>query len=289
MKGDFPAREMRVVAELEEGYRWVAELVKPSELEENPLPAARVYMSALRNLERCVELRMKLVREAGGMPEPEPEEPVATVDLSRLSDGALREVERAMVPSVPEPLLSELSTPGLQCPKPSTPGPSTQEPLLPELSTPELQCPEPSTPGPLLSELSTPGLQCPEPSAPEPLLSELSTPELQCPEPSTPEPLLSELSTPEPLLSELSTPELQCPEPSTQEPDEVLPEGAQGTDGAENGGDDRNRSCEKKICAAVEPPKDTKKRTAAARPRGSRSGPARGAGSGSRSKSPSSG
>lgn len=214
MKWDFPEREMRVVAELEECYRWVAELVKPSELEEDPLPAARVYMSALRSLERCVELRMKLVREADGMPEPEPEEPVAKVDLSRLSDGALREVERAMVPS-------------------------TQE------------------------------LQCPEPSAPEPSTPEPSTQELQCPEPSTQE--------------------LQCPEPSTQEPDGALPEGAQGTDGAENGGDDRNRSCEKKICAAVEPPKITKKRTAAARPRGSRSGPARGPGSGSRNKSPSSG
>lgn len=98
MRGDFLEREMRTIDELEECYRWAAEQVKPSELQEDLLPAVRGYMSVLRGVERCVELRMKLVREAGRLPKPEAEEPVATVDLSRLSDGALREVEEAMVP-----------------------------------------------------------------------------------------------------------------------------------------------------------------------------------------------
>ena len=100
MRGDFLEREMRTIDELEGCYRWAAELVKPSELQEDLLPAVRGYMSVLRGVERCVELRLKLVREAGRLPEPEPDEPVATVDLSRLSDGALREVEQAMVPAV---------------------------------------------------------------------------------------------------------------------------------------------------------------------------------------------
>lgn len=100
MRGDFLEREMRTIDELEECYRWAAELVKPSELQEDLLPAVRGYMSVLRGVERCVELRLKLVREAGRLPKPEADEPVATVDLSRLSDGALREVERAMVPAV---------------------------------------------------------------------------------------------------------------------------------------------------------------------------------------------
>ena len=56
-------------------------------------------MAALRGLERCTELRLRMVREAGRLPEPEADEPLATVDLSRLSDGALREVEAALVPA----------------------------------------------------------------------------------------------------------------------------------------------------------------------------------------------
>lgn len=97
MRGDFLESELRNVAELEECYRRIAEQVRPSELEENPAAAARAYMMALRGLEHCVELRLKLIREAGRLPEPE-EEPLATVDLSRLSDEALEEVEAALVP-----------------------------------------------------------------------------------------------------------------------------------------------------------------------------------------------
>lgn len=208
MKGDFLEREMRNIAALEECYRWAAELVKPAELQEDLLPAVRGYMSVLRGLERCVELRLKLVREAGRMPEPEPEERVATVDLSRLSDGALREVERAMVPelSVSEQL--------------------AREPLLPE-----------------------PGKVSPEPGA----------------------------------LSEEAT---------GPEPEVVFPESAQGPermpvrrDGAENGDDDRNGLCEKKICAAAAPPKDMKKGAMIARPTRTPSVP----GLGRRNRSPSSG
>lgn len=100
MKGDFLESQMRTIDELEECCRWAAELVKPSELQEDLLPAVRGYMSVLRGVERCVELRLKLVREAGRLPKPEANETMATVDLSRLSDGALREVEEAMVPAV---------------------------------------------------------------------------------------------------------------------------------------------------------------------------------------------
>lgn len=101
MKTDFLEEGLRNVATLEERYRQVAEWVRPSELEENPVPAARAYMAALRGLERCTELRLKLIREAGRLPEPEADEPLATVDLGRLSDGALREVEAALVPAAP--------------------------------------------------------------------------------------------------------------------------------------------------------------------------------------------
>ena len=99
MKTDFLEEGLRNVAMLEERYRQAAEWVRPSEMEENPVPQARAYMAALRGLERCTELRLRMVREAGRLPEPEADEPLATVDLSRLSDGALREVEAALVPA----------------------------------------------------------------------------------------------------------------------------------------------------------------------------------------------
>jgi hypothetical protein len=90
--------ELRRIDSMESCYRWVAELVKPSELEENPGVTARAYMLAVRGMERCVELRLKVIREAGRLPEREEVEPLATVDLSRLSDDALEEVEAALVP-----------------------------------------------------------------------------------------------------------------------------------------------------------------------------------------------
>ena len=96
-------RELAAVGKLEALYERVAEFVEPSHLEENPLPTVRAYLSVLRSLERCIELRAKLVREAGRLPRPEPEQPMATVDLGRLSDEALREVEAAMVPLGPVP------------------------------------------------------------------------------------------------------------------------------------------------------------------------------------------
>lgn len=96
-------RELEAVGKLEALYERVAEFVEPSHLEENPLPTVRAYLSVLRSLERCIELRAKLVREAGRLPRPEPEQPMATVDLGRLSDEALREVEAAMVPLGPVP------------------------------------------------------------------------------------------------------------------------------------------------------------------------------------------
>lgn len=89
---------LRQVGSLEALYERIARFVEPSELEENPLPMVRAYLATLRSLERCIELRVKLVREAGRLPRPEPEQPLATVDLSRLSDEALREVEEALVP-----------------------------------------------------------------------------------------------------------------------------------------------------------------------------------------------
>ena len=98
MKTDFVEQEIRNVGTLEMAYRKVAEMVAPAELEENPTASARIYLAALRGLERCVELRLKLIREAGRLPGEEPEEPMATIDLSRLSDDALREVETALIP-----------------------------------------------------------------------------------------------------------------------------------------------------------------------------------------------
>ncbi len=98
MKAGFLENELRNIDFVEGCYRRIAELVMPSDLEENPVPLARAFMAALRGMERCVELRLKLVREAGRMPVEEPDEPLATVDLSRLSDEALREVEESLVP-----------------------------------------------------------------------------------------------------------------------------------------------------------------------------------------------
>ena len=56
-------------------------------------------MAAWRGLDLCTELGLRMVREGGRLPEPEAAGPLATVDLSRLSDGALREVEAALVPA----------------------------------------------------------------------------------------------------------------------------------------------------------------------------------------------
>lgn len=100
---DLLERELAAIGKLERLYERVAEFVEPSHLEENPLPAVRAYLSALRSLERCIELRAKLVIGVGRLPRPEPEQPMATVDLGRLSDEALREVEAAMVPIGPDP------------------------------------------------------------------------------------------------------------------------------------------------------------------------------------------
>lgn len=98
MKEEWLENEMQHIAAMEAHYRWVAELVKPSELEEDPTRSARSYLLALRGLERCVELRLKLIRAADRLPEAEEAEPLATVDLSRLSTDALEEVEAALVP-----------------------------------------------------------------------------------------------------------------------------------------------------------------------------------------------
>lgn len=98
MKENWLSEELSRIAFMESRYEWVADLVKPGELEENPGSSARDYMAALRGLERCMELRLKLIREYGRLPSEEGGEPLATVDLSRLSDDALEEVEAALVP-----------------------------------------------------------------------------------------------------------------------------------------------------------------------------------------------
>lgn len=100
---DLLERELTAIGKLERLYERVAEFVEPSHLEENPLPTVRAYLSVLRSLERCIELRAKLVIGVGRLPRPEPEQPMATVDLGRLSDEALREVEAAMMPIDPAP------------------------------------------------------------------------------------------------------------------------------------------------------------------------------------------
>ncbi len=100
MEAEILREGMRRIERLEAVYERLAELLEPAELEENPLPAARGCMAALRGLERCVELRLKILREEERWPERElrEEERRAKVDWSRLSDGALREVEEALVP-----------------------------------------------------------------------------------------------------------------------------------------------------------------------------------------------
>lgn len=92
--------ELRNVAELETMYRECAELVMPAGMGKNPVPSARAYMTALRGVERCIELRLKLVREAGRLPEPESEkeEPMVMIDFSKLSYEALHEVKQALIP-----------------------------------------------------------------------------------------------------------------------------------------------------------------------------------------------
>lgn len=94
--------ELRNVEELKAMYRECAELVAPSRLEENPAPLARAYMVALRGVERCIELKLKLVREVGLLPEYEPkqEEPMVMIDFTKLSYEALHEVKQALMPVV---------------------------------------------------------------------------------------------------------------------------------------------------------------------------------------------
>ena len=97
VKDDFLERELLNIGMLEAAYGKVVKRMEPAGMEEDA-GAARLYLAALRGMERCVELRLKLIREAERLPDPEPEEPMAMIDLSRLSDGALREVETALVP-----------------------------------------------------------------------------------------------------------------------------------------------------------------------------------------------
>ncbi|MDE5944198.1 MAG: hypothetical protein K2G93_01250 [Rikenella sp.] len=98
MKEHWLSEELSRIESMESRYEWVADLVKPGDLAEDPGSSARDYMAALRGLERCMELRLKLIREYGRLPSEEEDEPLATVDLSRLSDDALEEVEAALIP-----------------------------------------------------------------------------------------------------------------------------------------------------------------------------------------------
>lgn len=102
MKEHWLSEELGRIESMESRYEWVADLVKPGDLAEDPGSSARDYMAALRGLERCMELRLKLIREYGRLPSEEEDEPLATVDLSRLSDDALEEVEAALVPVAAE-------------------------------------------------------------------------------------------------------------------------------------------------------------------------------------------
>ncbi|WP_304708928.1 hypothetical protein [uncultured Rikenella sp.] len=107
MKAEILREGLRRIERVEEAYERLAKMLEPEGLEEDLLPLAKGCMAALRGLERCVEMRLKLAREEerGRAAEPEvvsegeeKEGERAVVDWSRLSDGALREVEEALVP-----------------------------------------------------------------------------------------------------------------------------------------------------------------------------------------------
>ena len=57
---------MRRIERVEEAYERLAKMLEPEGLEEDLLPLAKGGMAALRGLERCVEMRLKLAREGAG-------------------------------------------------------------------------------------------------------------------------------------------------------------------------------------------------------------------------------
>lgn len=98
MDGDYFKRGFDNIEELEANYRRMAMLHEPCGPNSDPANT-RAYFQALRGIERCILMRIRLLREARMCPQPrrelELEEPVG-VDLTLLSDGALEEVQAAL-------------------------------------------------------------------------------------------------------------------------------------------------------------------------------------------------
>ncbi|WP_297829806.1 hypothetical protein, partial [uncultured Rikenella sp.] len=73
MKAEILREGLRRIERVEEAYERLAKMLEPEGLEEDLLPLAKGCMAALRGLERCVEMRLKLAREEerGRAAEPE--------------------------------------------------------------------------------------------------------------------------------------------------------------------------------------------------------------------------
>lgn len=62
------------------------------------------FIRLLQGIERCIKMRIQMIREAGPAAVPSPDPGFIPIDLSKLSDSALREVEAALVHPESKPI-----------------------------------------------------------------------------------------------------------------------------------------------------------------------------------------
>lgn len=85
--------ELQKLHELESYYRDRLALVADSDSKSTTAEFIRL----LQGIERCIKMRIQIIREAGPSAVPSPDPGFIPIDLSKLSDSALREVEAALV------------------------------------------------------------------------------------------------------------------------------------------------------------------------------------------------
>lgn len=83
--------------ELEERYDLLAQMLEPDEMAETDPSRINTYIRALQGVERCVKMRLAIVKEEPPGKTTPLECGFVTVDLPRLSDDALREVKAALL------------------------------------------------------------------------------------------------------------------------------------------------------------------------------------------------
>lgn len=82
---------------IQQSYRRLLKAFEPTECEPTDPSSVRVYLCSLKGLERCVKLRLK-VNQMIGSAEEEAAGELRRLDMSKLSDQALHEIQAALRP-----------------------------------------------------------------------------------------------------------------------------------------------------------------------------------------------